>query len=931
MFSYGSPSVSAPVTAAPVPVTAAPVPVPAAPVPVPAVTVPALAAPVEVPDDAPRYSPAPKMSMIDKLHLQFNHASEEVLKHLGQWNEKYKLPPGSALSPCDVCLRTKATMKYAGKTLQKVTANLQVFDLVHSDSGGRIEPTSLQGHSFYHLFVDGFSGYMWYNGFATAPTSNHLQSGLQMLRTDLGYYPRALHSDNGSDYTAASTATFCHERNIKQTFATPYHHDQNGTAERAQRTIWTAARTALTAANAPDNLWEYALLYSIMIKNMTPMRRLEWHSPYELVYGVRPLARLDALHPFGCVVYFHLHEKDPSHLVPRATKGVFLGLAANSAAHTYIVGHYYYDGYRDGLQIIRTTDVVFLDHENFFDAPESIPEKVTDQVEESVDDIRFANSVETYADPRSSKEAANRPPLEAAEWKRGEDKEWLENVLVNACEIVDIREAEGHKIIPTHCVYKLKAAVPSLNKPQQYKVRVVVRGNLEDPTNIGSVFAPTIPIMVFRMVIAIFQSSRFQRHRSDLVIRAGDVSNAFCLAPMPADKIVFIYPPLPRYRIPGKIFRLKSALYGLAESPRLWYEVFNKLLQKFGFLQSEHEPCLFYTQTDGQLSNVLIIFVDDCLFAGSLDVWNAVVAHLQASIPFKDLGRPDKFLGLNLSYSPAGIWISHHDYVDKVLEKFDFAALNPSRTPMDANVTLDRLPERVVDPSKYQQLVGSLIHTSSYYNLAICYALKELSRHLLAHNKTHFDAVKRVYRYLKGSRSLGLFSAADGDFRIITYVDANWAPKSSDRRSTSGLVQLFDTLPVAFSSKEQKSIALSTCEAELFAISQAVRLIGYQRALLLELQMIPSDYCFTICTDSRSAMDLVANNAAQIPAKHIDIRLQYIREQVARGRIKLIHVPSADNLADICTKPLPIDAFTAICSRLFRSQPSIEGGVNFSQ
>jgi hypothetical protein len=871
--------------------------------------------------------PATKLNRIDQLHLQFNHASEEVLKHLGKWNNKYKIPPNSVLSPCEYCLKAKATIKSAGKFLSKRNDCLQVFDMVHSDSGGKIEPMSLQGSSYYHIFVDSFSSYIWINSFSSAPTSNHLQHGLNMLRTELGIYPRALHSDNGSDYTAAATAVFCTERGIKQSFATPYHHDENGTAERAQRTIWTAARTALTAANAPDNLWEYALRHSIFVKNVTPMRRLKWLTPYEIVYGVKPLDKIEALHPFGCTVYFHLHENNPRHLDTRATKGIFLGIASNSSAHTFIIGHHYHDGFRDGLQIIRTTDVTFLDNIPFFDSTKTTTTtgKVDNQTEETLDEIRYANSLDTYCDPKSSKEAASRPPHEAAEWKRGEDKEWLENVLVNACEIVDISEAEGHKIIPTHCVYKLKPAVPSLNKPPQYKVRVVVRGNLEDPSNIGSVFAPTVPIMVFRMLIAIFQSKPFRRDRTDLVIRAGDVSNAFCLAPMPADKVVFIYPPLPRYRIPGKIFRLKSALYGLAESPRLWYEVFNKLLQKFGFIQSENEPCLFYTLCDDQLADILIIFVDDCLYTGSLSVWNKIVAHLQESIPFKDLGRPDKFLGLNLSYSDAGITISHEDYVAKILTKFDFHTLNPTKTPMDVNLYLEKLPERVPDPSYYQQLVGSLIHTASYYNVALCYPLKELSRHLLAHSKPHFDAVKRVYRYLKGSQSLGLFAANNGSLNIVTYVDANWAPKSDNRRSTSGLLQLIDSLPTAFSSKEQKSIALSTCEAELFAISQAVRLIGYQRALLMELKLISDAYCFIIYSDSRSAIDLIANTTAQIPAKHIDIRLKHIREQVSRGVVQVIHVPSADNLADICTKPLPIDAFTTICSRIFRSRPDVGG------
>ena len=914
-------------------------------------------------------SVAPEKSAIDQLHLKFGHASEDILKKLGEWDKAYLLPASAKLSPCNSCnmMKYTRTPSKAAKPVYPTARN--PMHVVHSDSGGKL-PVSLQKHSYYHLMVDAYSRYIW-----IIPTKNltsqALQRAVTTLRTDTGRYPEHLHSDNGSEYRSAQTNLFCLDRSIAQTFSAPNHHDENGVAERTQRSIWEIARTMMYDASAPPEFWEYALTYAVFTKNVTLSKKNDWCSAHERIFMSRPVSLANSLHRWGCTVYT-MASQVASKFDPRAVKCMFLGIAADSTSHTYIVGHFYNDGTSDGFLTYRSSDVKFIENDNYLsplENPDLLPNPMEGHgpVETSEDDTVSESYIpptspiapvappptvassdpedfpaeeyhevysltqvpapdEDYTDPRNSKEAALRPAPEAAEWSLGEDKEWLHNVVPNACEIVDAAEAKDHKIIPTAFVYKLKPAVPSLNKAKQYKVRAVVRGNLEDPANIGQVFAPTIPTAVVRMLFIIAYSKQFRALKVNVVVRSGDVTNAFCLALLPADKVVFIHPPLARYRLPGKVFKLKSALYGLAESPRLWYETFYKLIMEIGYLQSEIEPCLFYKiSPDGTLVCMLIIFVDDCLFAGPLAEWELTVAFLQSRIPFKDLGQPDRFLGLNLDFSADGVMISHHEYIAKILKRFDLTNANPVRTPMDPKSNLQRPTEPLSNPALYQAMVGSLMHHAVYFNSAIVYAVKELSRYMLAHDATHVTAAKRVFRYLRGTSQNGYFVSLNGNLDIQTYVDANWAPKSETRRSTTGFLQLIDGIPVVASAKEQKSIALSTCEAELFGISQAARFLSWQYAVLRELFLIPESFCFVIQTDSQSAIDLVNNNAAQIAAKHIDIRLKHIREQISRGRIALKHVSSADNLADICTKPLPIDAFAHISSRLFRTRATLGG------
>ena len=133
---------------------------------------------------------------------------------------------------------------------------------------------------------------------------------------------------------------------------------------------------------------------------------------------------------------------------------------------------------------------------------------------------------------------------------------------------------------------------------------------------------------------------------------------------------------------------------------------------------------------------------------------------------------------------------------------------------------------------------------------------------------------------------------------------------------------LIGDLPVAFYSKDQKSVALSTMESELFAASQAVRIVSYLADLLKELHFLPPSYCFNVYCDSQSAIDLINNNVAVCPARHMNIRLAYLREKIANGAIRFVKVSSEDNLSDIGTKALPIERHTMLVSRLMRNTPA---------
>ena len=523
-----------------------------------------------------------------------------------------------------------------------------------------------------------------------------------------------------------------------------------------------------------------------------------------------------------------------------------------------------------------------------------------------------------YTNPKSYKDAMSRSSPEAAAWDQATDDEWIGNILKRAITIVDASEARGKEILPTFLIFTLKPATNG--NPERHKVRCVTNGAKEDVSLIGSLYAPTASSTIVRLMMTIYTSAEFQSSGKNIVIRAGDVSNAFTNADLPKDREIFIRPPLSKYYIPGKAFKLKTALYGLKESPRLWYDKMKVILFGIGFQVSEHEQCLFFKFKNGKLSEVIVLFVDDLLWTGPLAGWQRIVKHINKHVSFKDLGQPDTFLGMEIEITEAGIYLSQERYIGKIIKRFGFDSLNPTKTPMDTNVKLEKLDTHTPNPTYFQEMAGSLQYAATNTRYDISYPLMKASSHLLAHNETHFSFIKRIFRYLKGTKDLALFSPMFHNFELKAYSDANW-----DAPSTSSVLITCAGMPIAHASNNQKSISLSTMEAELYAASQACRIAHYISDVLKELHIIPDVHPINLYIDSQSAIDLVNNASAVVPARHMKIRAHYLRHQVATNKIRMLKIHSVDNLSDIGTKALAIDRHHMIVSRLLHPRPSTSG------
>ncbi|GJT86497.1 retrovirus-related pol polyprotein from transposon TNT 1-94 [Tanacetum coccineum] len=365
---------------------------------------------------------------------------------------------------------------------------------------------------------------------------------------------------------------------------------------------------------------------------------------------------------------------------------------------------------------------------------------------------------------------------------------------------------------------------------------------------------------------------------------------------------------------PSHVYKLKKALYGLKQAPRAWYDMLSSFLISQQFSKGAVDPTLF-TRHAGNDILLVQIYVDDIIFASTNTAMCDEFAN-QMTNKFKMsmMGKMSFFLGLQISQSPRGIFINQSKYASEIVKKYGLHTTDSVDTPMIENKKLDEdLQGKPVDATLYRGMIGSLMYLTSSrpdLNYVVCLC----ARYQAKPTEKHLQAVKRIFRYLNGTINMGLWYSKDTDMSLTAYADADHAGCQDTRRSTSGSAQFLGDKLVSWSSKKQKSIAISSIEAEYIALSGCCSQILWMRSQLTDygfkFNKIPL-YC-----DNKSAIALCCNNVQHSRAKHIDIRYHFIKEQVENGIVELYFVRTEYQLADIFTKPLPRERFNFLIDKL---------------
>ncbi|KAK9048104.1 hypothetical protein SSX86_007048 [Deinandra increscens subsp. villosa] len=378
---------------------------------------------------------------------------------------------------------------------------------------------------------------------------------------------------------------------------------------------------------------------------------------------------------------------------------------------------------------------------------------------------------------------------------------------------------------------------------------------------------------------------------------------------------------------PDHVCLLRKSLYGLKQAPRAWYQRFTDFVLTLGFAQSRCDNSLFIYHHGTDIA-YLLIYVDDIILTTSSDkLRESLMGSLSGEFAMKDLGPLSYFLGISVTRTGDRLFLSQSAYARDIIERAGMTTCNPVATPVDTSSKLGLDSGADFDnPTLFRSLAGALQYLT-FTRPDIIYAVQQVCMHMHAPKLDHWNALKRIIRYLQGSHHLGLTLDRSSSLDLRAYTDADWAGCPDTRRSTSGYcVYLGDNL-ISWSSKRQSTISRSSAEAEYRGVANVVAELCWIRNLLLELRR-PLTRASIVYCDNISAIYLSGNPVQHQRTKHIELDIHFVREQVQRGLVRVLHVPSRFQIADIFTKGLPRILFEDFRSSLsIRPPPASTAGV----
>lgn len=863
-------------------------------------------------------------------HQRYGHLSWGRMDKLvrGEMVNDFDYKPGKNNQLCEACTEGKQTRK--SFTVKPEITSKAALELVHSDVCGKMDVPSLSGSEYIVTFVDDKTRYAWtYMVKRKSDVFEKFREWRALAEKTVGASLKTLRSDNGGEYISGDFERYLTEEGIRHEYTVPKTPEQNGVAERLNRTLGEKVRCMLSDSGLPKVFWAETFATATYLHNRSPTKPLGGVTPFEAWTGIKPT--VGHLRRFGCVTYAHIPKDERSKLDVKSRRCILLGYGTN------VKGYRLYDQTRK--RVLYSRDVKFDESKRgYCTSPEKNTEMGTEKtVTFDSGDVNVSDDAGGQTQPRRSGRERREPdrfgvrvhlakscdsecePANFREATQSCDQEkWVgametEMESLTANEVWDLVELPpDRKVVGSKWVYKVKRDADG--NVERYKARLVARGFTQKfGEDYDETFSPVVRFESFRTLVALAAKYKLQLHQMD-------VTTAFLHGLLKED--VYMKQP-DGFVEKGKenlVCKLKRSLYGLKQSPRCWNEALDGKLCEMGFKQTSADPCLYVRSSGGPI--YVAVYVDDLVIAAKDEaVISSIKSKLSSYFNMKDMGRLHHFVGMKIVQDDktGDVWIGQDCYAKDVLQRFGMENCKPAPTPMDPGLKLRAATDddQIVDPDVYQAAVGSLLYLSVASRPDIAYAVSCAARYTAKPISMHWALVKRILRYLRGTLDLGLRYTginAEGEF-LTAFCDADWAGDLDERKSTSGYVMMLSNGAVSWRSKKQTVIALSTAEAEYVALSAATQEVNWMRKLLDGLgESCPGPT--TIHEDNQSAMAIAANPGSHHRTKHIDIKFHYVRHAVQENVIKLKYCPTSEMTADVLTKPVYTDTFSKLRDRL---------------
>ncbi|HBK83011.1 MAG TPA: hypothetical protein DDZ41_05345, partial [Flavobacterium sp.] len=761
----------------------------------------------------------------------------------------------------------------------------------------------------------------------------------KLVETQMERRIKVLQTDNGTEYVTNKLRKLLRNSGTRHQLTVPYTPEQNGVAERMNRTIVERAKCMLHDAQLSKDYWAEAVNMATYLINRTVNTHCPEKTPEEIWSGKK--IDLSDLKVFGSPVMVHIPKEKRKKWDYKSSKQIFVGYDSQSKGYRCI------DPVNKKLQIAR--DVIIMEkhdiHQIIMDSVREVetqthnnemlelktePEVTTiDQTVDTSDDEEITTAEQTvdnaddeyepdetvvkiqrspyktrakskssysynslnyacFVQPENVEEALHSEDSE--NWKLAMQDEIKSHEINNTWSLVKL--PPNRKAIKTKWVFKVKQN--EKGEVERYKARLVAKGyGQRYGIEYTETYSPVVRYVSIRYLIALAVQKGYNIHQMD-------VTTAFLQGDI--EEEIFMEQPEGYHDGSNKVCRLNRSIYGLKQAGRQWNLKLDSRLKTYGLNKSKCDPCIYYSNDQ---SIIIAIYVDDFLiFHNNQDKLSQLKKFLSENFQMKDLGEAKYCLGLNITQKKGSFEIDQIKYVNEILKRFGMEDCKPIGTPRDVNQKFKpATDDTMIKDVPYQEAIGSLLYLAQATRPDIAFAVNDLSRYNLKHNTSHWQGVKRIIRYLKGTSQYKLKYTNEDIDDMCAFSDADWASQEEDRRSCTGFIIKMAGGAIRWGSKRQPVVALSSTEAEYIALSATVREIIWLKNFANEINSKCSNPSVVHC-DNQSAIKLGMCDGFRPRTKHIDTRYHHIREQIQSKNIEVRYISTKLMSADSLTKPV---------------------------
>ena len=920
-------------------------------------------------------------NIIKKWHIRLGHMNiislKVFLKNTLDINISNECVKNFLLYKCRTCLLSKYNRSIYKKSIDPIQYNL--LGRIHSDLGGPL-PNTYNKYRYYITFLDKKSRYLWVTLLYNKNNAYRAFEQFKTLveNNDKNHKIHEFFTDNGKEYINKHFATALNNYGILHRTSPAYTKQPNGLIERINLTLFNKVRCLLIQSYSPNFLWGEALLSAVFIYNRTPHKSLGFKTPYEIYNNVLPNTK--NIRVWGSICYYHTNTYI-TKLSPRKDEAILVGYSdynhyklwdykkhkcfwsrdvticeneflKNSKSPKNPSPTNNIDIYSDSSIITRNNakntskssnttgnnsqtnarkytrsynkyiasnpnhriEVQIPSKDIYYSIKDTLLSDCIRAIENPVIPNIFLLTTSILQEPNTFAEAMN--SSEHQEWYRACKEEVNELEKQNTYSVIQkplssLIPLKGRWVFKKKTIINPKKGyITNSDNTIRYKARWVIQGfNQKLGIDFLETFSTTCRTETWHLLLIIAVNKGWP-------ILQYDVKNAFIHADIDAD--IYTILPIGIYsKNDTRICHLNKAIYGLKQSPRLWYNYLKNILYKFDFRVLPFDEGIYINSKTGC---ILVCHVDDILVIHPNIIYiRELYQKIKIYIKLEEIGLVSTFLGNNIiiNYQEKTLKINQTNYISKLLTKFNIynnIKYKPIQTPGQPGEKLRKnsLSASLADINEYQKQIGSLLYLALKTRPDITFATIYCARYMSNPNAAHYNALDRIWKYLLAYPKLGLiYNCKGNDLYIKGYSDSDWGNDLDQRKSTSGYIFSLSSdiginNPISWNTQLQKTIALSSCEAEYMSLKDATKEAIYLAHVFnhintsLDLGYTPS--IPKILIDSDSAKKLAENPEFHKRSKHIDIIYHFTREAILQKRIEVIQIPSKYELADFLTK-----------------------------